>query len=118
MIQGASEEDINIFGKIVAVADVFDAMTTNRVYKQRVSPFNAFEMFLTVGLGLFDTTIIQEFIKNIPHYYIGSRVLLSNNKIGEIVYIPPHDIICPLIEIDSNIYDLSSNKKIKILRVV
>ena len=59
---------INIYTKIVAITDVYDAMTSDRVYKSRVSSNKAFEMFRTTGANLFDTNIVGAFIKNISDY--------------------------------------------------
>jgi uncharacterized domain HDIG len=56
---------INMYTKIVAVTDVYDAMTSDRVYKRRVSPNKAIEMFTTTGINLFDVNIVNTFIKNI-----------------------------------------------------
>jgi putative nucleotidyltransferase with HDIG domain len=47
---GSSENDITLNAKIVSVADTFDAMTSNRVYKRGTIPFKAFKMFMSEGL--------------------------------------------------------------------
>ncbi|MFZ5944949.1 MAG: HD-GYP domain-containing protein [Bacillota bacterium] len=59
---------IGIITRIVAVADVFDAMTSDRVYKKRVTPLEAFEMFKTDGIRLFDQNIVNVFLDNLPAY--------------------------------------------------
>ncbi len=112
--QRASREEINIYAKIIAVTDVFNAMTTDRVYKKRVSPFDAFEMYQTIGLSLFDFEVMNVFIKNIAPYFIGTKVSLSNGEFGEIVYIPPHDVTHPVVKIKSGYIDLSNKKEFKI----
>lgn len=114
----ASFQELNMLSKIIAVADVFDAMTSDRVYKKKISPFGVFEMFLTVGLSYFDTTVLNAFIKNIAPYYIGAKVLLSNGEIGEIVYIPPQDIAHPIIRFGDKFCDFSSKRNIEILEII
>jgi putative nucleotidyltransferase with HDIG domain len=103
----ASTEALGLYAKVVAIADVFDAMTSDRVYKKRDTPFNAFEMFITIGIGSFDPIILSTFLKNIAKYYIGSNVVLNSGEKGKIVYIPPHDILSPIVETNSGYLDLS-----------
>jgi HD-GYP domain-containing protein (c-di-GMP phosphodiesterase class II) len=51
--------DIIIFGKITAIADVFDAMTTDRVYRKAYSAFDAFKEMLAMPL---DQKLLKSFI--------------------------------------------------------
>lgn len=88
---------IGIVTRIVSVADVYDAMTSDRVYKKKSMPFAAFEMFLTEGYTEFDTSIISEFVSHMAAYLIGSDVMLSNGERGKIVYVPPHREMLPVI---------------------
>ncbi len=114
----APPEAVGLYAKIVAVSDVFDAMTSDRVYKKRATPFDAFEMFITSGIGIFDTIILKTFLKNIPKYYIGADVILDNGENGKIVYIPPHDILYPIIETGSGYIDLSAKGSPKVLKMI
>ncbi|MGI5912819.1 MAG: HD-GYP domain-containing protein, partial [Syntrophomonadaceae bacterium] len=109
---------IGLYPRIVAVADVFDAMTSDRVYKKRVSPFTAFEMFKTVGITMFDLKIVNIFIKNISSLYIGMNILLNNGTIGEIAYVPPHDVLNPIINVNNRYIDLSLETGIKIVNLL
>lgn len=111
-------DSINLYSRIVAVADVFDAMTSDRVYKSRVTPLEAFEMFQTVGLGIFDTKVLSVFLNNLAAYLVGSKVLLSNGEIGEIVYIPLKNLACPTVKISSGYLDLSKEKEIRIVNMI
>ena len=64
-------------------------------------------MFLTTGTYQFDTKILQTFLTNMSVNYIGSKVMLCDGNIGEIVYIPPQNIIDPIVQIDCNFHDLA-----------
>lgn len=112
-----SVDSIGLYAKIVAVADVFDAMTSDRVYRKKKTPFDAFEMFKTTGVGIFDPTIINTFIKNISPYYTGINVILNNGKKGRIIYIPPQNVLNPVIEVQSSYLDLSTQNNVEILRI-
>lgn len=114
----APPEKVGLFAKAVAVADVYDAMTSDRVYKKGVTPFDAFNMFKTVGVGIFDPTIMDTFLKNISTYYVGMNVNLSNGEVGEIVFIPPKDIVNPIVRVGSDYFDLSKDNDIKITKLL
>jgi HD-GYP domain-containing protein (c-di-GMP phosphodiesterase class II) len=60
---------IGLYARIVAIADVFDAMTSDRVYKKGVKPEEAFRMFKTTGSDLFDGRIVEVFLKNITYLF-------------------------------------------------
>ncbi len=72
----ASTDTIGLYAKIVAIADVYDAMTSDRVYKKGATPFEAFELLKTEGEGLFDATILYTFINNISKYYLETEATL------------------------------------------
>ncbi|MDW7675127.1 MAG: HD-GYP domain-containing protein [Bacillota bacterium] len=113
----ASSESVGLYAKIIAVADVFDAMTSDRVYKKRTSPFEAFEMFQTVGVGIFDTTVMNVFIKNIAPLYVGAKVQLNSGEVGEVVFVPPHQMAKPIIMVKSKYEDLAKNSSLQVLSV-
>jgi putative nucleotidyltransferase with HDIG domain len=112
---GYTGSQSTLFSKIIAVADVYDAMTSKRVYSDKVTPFKAFEMFTTEGLQLFDTRIVEVFLKRITHYYIGSKVALSTGETGEVVYIPLHQITRPVIKTERGYIDLSQERDCDII---
>jgi len=104
---GLAGDNINLYARIISIVDTYDAMTSNRIYKKKVTPFKSFDMFLTEGLALYDIKILNVFLNNISPYYIGSNVVLSTGESGKIVYIPPYDILSPIIETESGYVDFS-----------
>lgn len=112
-----SSDTMGVFSKIVSVADVYDAMTSNRVYKHSVTPFSAFEMFLTDGRNLFDPYLMTEFINHISLYFIGTKVILSTGESGRIVYLPPDDVLAPIIMVGGEYYNLAKRRDVKIARI-
>lgn len=111
---GLTIDSIGLYAKIVAVADVFDAMTSDRVYKSKKTPFDAFEMFNTIGIRMFDTKVLNTFMRNISPYYIGADVVLNNGEEGKIVYIPPQDVLSPIVKVQSDYLDLSKQNNMRI----
>jgi putative nucleotidyltransferase with HDIG domain len=113
-----TSDNINIFSKIVAIADVFDAMTSERVYKNRNTPFEVFKTFQIEGACLYDIRIMNVFMKNMANYLIGSKVFLSNGKIGDIVYIPYQSFTQPIVRIGDAYIDLSREDTLKIVKML
>lgn len=115
---GAKKNEINLYAKIIAIADTYDAMTSNRVYKRKVTPFDSFKMFLTSGIRIYDIGIINVFLNNIVPFYIGANVKLNDERRGKIVYIPPYDILSPVININNEYLDFSKKKDLSIIDVI
>ena len=117
---GIKSANINLFAKIISIADVFDALTSERVYKKRQTPFETFREFERIGIGEghYDPVILLKFIHNISQYYVGSRVMMSTGKFGEIVYVPPHNISNPVVRVDGSFIDLSAQRGMKIIEML
>jgi putative two-component system response regulator len=64
--QGLKESDIPLFGRIVALADVFDALTSERPYKKAWSMAEAVEEIVRCSEGHFDPKIVESFQRKIP----------------------------------------------------
>lgn len=114
---GRTEDDITLNAKIVSVADTFDAMTSNRVYKKGTIPFKAFKMFMSEGLKQYDIAIIFSLLENLTPYYTGMRVILEDGRQGQIMYIPPNDILNPIVKVDDKFIDLSREKDVTIANI-
>ncbi|WP_064092877.1 HD-GYP domain-containing protein [Rossellomorea aquimaris] len=80
--RGLRGEDIHPFAKIIAVADVFDAMTSNRVYRKAMLPHQALEVLYAGAGSLFDTNVIEAFRRSVAIYPIGMVVELNDGKKG------------------------------------
>ena len=117
---GIKSGNISSFAKIVSIADAFDALTSERVYKKRQTPFDTFKEIERIGIGegFYDPGILLKFIHNISQYYVGSRVMMSTGKFGEIVYVPPHSISNPVVRVEGSYIDLSAQRGMKILEML
>jgi len=109
---------IHEFARIIAVADVFDALTSNRVYKSKMSPFKVAEILMEEAVNHLDPNITQLFIRKIAHFYVGNIVKLNNGEIGEVVMINKFNFTRPLIKVADKFYDLAMNYKLEIIDVI
>lgn len=115
---GAGQEKIASFAKVVAIADVYDAMTSNRSYRDSICPFDVIAQFEAEGLHLFEIEYIMTFLRNIAALYIHNKVKLSDGREGEIIMIHPNQISRPLVQIENTYVDLSKESNIKIVKMM
>lgn len=80
--RGLVEFEIHPFAKIIAVADVFDALTSNRVYRKKVLPSEAIEIIVDGRARLFDARVVDAFVRSVVHYANGTIVFLSDGRRG------------------------------------
>ncbi len=115
---GLKSNQIHEFGKIIAIADVFHAMTTDKIYRKRKSPFIAAEEMLYNSFGILDGEITTTFLNNISKFYIGNIVRLNDGSIGEIIYTNKAIPTRPVVNINGNFVDLLKNKEYEIIDII
>jgi HD-GYP domain-containing protein (c-di-GMP phosphodiesterase class II) len=90
---------IPIIGRILAVADTFDAMTSPRIYKSAVSSKLSFNFIMSANETSFDPDICKIFIAGMGVYPPGSVVELSNGKIATVVAMTSGNLLQPKVAI-------------------
>lgn len=116
---GLHDEEIDLFSRIVAVVDVFHAMTSNRIYRES-SPF--YEVLMQMEkdtYGMLDPKLTQIFIQKMMSTLIGHQVELTDGRKGTVLMLNPHDPVRPLIELefDHEYLDLSKDYSVHIKTV-
>lgn len=114
---GLKGKKIPLFGRIIAICDTFDAVTTDRPYQKSVSPFTAIKM-LEEDFNSFDHRLKSLFIEKIPYSLIGDRVELSNEEIATIVFINPVHPESPIVRVEDNYIDLIDESDLSIKSLV
>lgn len=79
------DEQIYIYAKIVSVADAYDAMTSIRVYRAAMLPYEALRLIKQLRGIQFNSEIAECLINCVAPYPVGSRVLLNTKEIGVVV---------------------------------
>ncbi|MHC0038872.1 HD-GYP domain-containing protein [Pseudoneobacillus sp. C159] len=82
---GLTGEEIHPFAKIMAVADVFDAITSSRSYRNAMLPHKGFEILYSGSGTHFETELVQNFKKSLIMYPIGITVKLSTGETGIVI---------------------------------
>lgn len=78
--QGLSGEDIPLFGRIIAIADVYDALTSTRTYRKAWSPKKIFDYMTSCADTHFDPELLTAFLKCTAAYPVGTMVQLSDGS--------------------------------------
>ncbi|MDD7795141.1 HD-GYP domain-containing protein [Clostridium sp. 'White wine YQ'] len=96
---GLTGNEVNPLVKIVAIADVYDALTSDRPYKKAATPNEALE-YIMANVGThFDINYVDLFTKIIVPFPTGTVVKLSNGEIGVVEETPPNYPLRPSIKI-------------------
>ena len=82
---GLSREDIFLYARIISVADVYDALTSERPYKRAETPNKALEYIMQNEGKKFDPFIIKVVSEKFAPFPVGTFVRLSNNMVGIVV---------------------------------
>ena len=83
--RGLREEEIHFYGKIIAVADVFDAVTSHRIYRKAMLPHEGLEILYSGSGTMYDREIIEAFRKSVAVYPVGITVVLSDQRVGVVM---------------------------------
>lgn len=112
-------DKIDYYAKLVAIADVYDAMTSARVYRGALCPFKVIEIFEQEGLHKYDVVLIMTFLENVINTYIDNRVQLSDGRIGVVKWIDKNNLSKPMIQLsDQSFVELAKYRDLKIERIL
>ncbi|MGF7046602.1 putative nucleotidyltransferase with HDIG domain [Paenibacillus sp. DS2015] len=113
-----SEHEIHPFSQITAVADVYSAMTTKRVYQSKQELLAVLREIHNLSFGKLAPRPTQAFIRHMLPNFIGKKVLLSSGQSGIIIMTNPVDYFRPLVQIDTTFIDLSIERSLSINEVL
>ena len=115
---GLFDRQISAYAKVLSIADVYDAVTSDRVYHAGRTPSEALKMIFEGSGKHFNETLVKFFINIMGVYPIGTLVMLDSNEIAIVFELSKSDTMRPkvLIITDENgktikprLYDLTSH---------
>lgn len=116
---GLKGKEIDFFSKVVAICDVFHAMTSNRVYKEAIPFHLVLKEMWQDSFGKLDPKIMTVFIKKIMETTIGSDIILSNGKGAKVIMLNPYDPLYPIVkDSDDNIIDLNTVREVYLEKII
>ena len=112
-------DKLDDYTKIIAIADVYEAMTANRVYRKSICPFDVIAQFENNGFELYDTKILLVFLHNIVDTYLNSNVTLSDGQKASVILINRQKGSKPIVmTTDGKAVDLLKETNLKIAEVI
>ena len=115
---GVTGEHIHPYARIVAIADIFHAMTLKRSYRKAASPYIVMEQIQKESFGKLDPTYVQTFIEKATQFHNGMIVRLSDERIGEIVFSDRTYPTRPWVSIQGNIVNLTTERQLYIQEIL
>jgi putative nucleotidyltransferase with HDIG domain len=91
-------EEISIFAKMGAVCDVYDAITSNRPYKDGWEPGVSLQRMAQWN-GHFDEVVFKAFVKSVGIYPIGSMVKLKSGRLAVVIDQSPKSLLTPIVKV-------------------
>lgn len=97
--RGLTEKEIHPFAKIIAVADVFDALSSTRVYRKKILPVECLKIMSEGEGSAFDPIVLDALRKSVVHYPNGTILRLSDDSKGIVVRQNPINPLRPVLRI-------------------
>lgn len=124
---GKHGDAISKAGRMLAIADMYDALTADRVYKPGMSSQKAFSILMSDAPFRLDKALVQQFIMCLGVYPVGSLVLLSNERLAMVLE-QKDSPLTPLVKVFYSVrnshyltprdIDLSVDKTVSIVKAV
>lgn len=116
--QGLATRHIDPYAKIISIVDVYDAMTSPRVYRGPMCPFDVIEIFEQEGLQKYESEYILTFLRRIAESYLNENVKLSDGRVGRLVFINERALSRPTVLVDNEPVELGREKELRIMEIL
>lgn len=97
--KGLDAEQISLFGSVISLADVYDALTSKRVYKKGIQPNKAMGTIFSMRGQDFFPAHVERFVRFLGIYPIGSMVQLSSGFYALVISPNPGDPLHPNVKV-------------------
>ncbi|MDE5414171.1 HD-GYP domain-containing protein [Alkalihalobacterium chitinilyticum] len=113
-------EKIHAFSQIVAVADVYHAMVSERYYRTKQSPFKVIEELNQEQFGKFQPSVIQALTKELLRHLVGITARLNNGELGEVIFMNQQHLTRPMVKLNNSedIINLSTQSSLYIADIL
>jgi putative nucleotidyltransferase with HDIG domain len=99
---GLKGEAISQMGRMAAICDVYDAITSDRCYHRGLAPHEALRRIFEWSTFHFDPRLVHQFLRTIGIYPIGTLVMLESGRIGIVIDQAEGNLLQPTVKL---IYD-------------
>jgi len=109
-----SGKQIDPYARIVAIADVYDAMTAARVYRGPLCPFRVIEIFEQEGFEKYDVEYLLTFLENVVNTYLQCDCKLSDGRKAKIIFINKDKLSRPTVQCGNEYIKLADHPDLTI----
>nr|WP_239541262.1 HD domain-containing phosphohydrolase [Pullulanibacillus pueri] len=97
---GIKGTQLHPYSKIIAVVDYFHAMICSRPHHPKYPLYKALESLKNDRFSKYDSRIVRCFFEDVLHVSIGTKVRLTNQEVGEIIYVDTNDPTRPILRME------------------
>lgn len=97
--RGIKGNDISQMGRMAAICDVYDAITSDRVYHKGMAPHEALRKIFEWSKFHFDPELVQQFLRTIGIYPVGTLVMLQSGRIGVVLEQSTGNLLQPKLRV-------------------
>lgn len=117
--RGITGDEISKYARIIAIADIYDAMTSDKVYRRKTTPFVVIETLCSDMYNKLDPAICATILNYLRDYFIGNAVVLSDGRQGEVIYVDKSRDVRPIVLVSDGEYlNLEQKRDITIVEVL
>ncbi|MBP2643782.1 MAG: rpfG 14 [Firmicutes bacterium] len=114
-----TDDEICPYARIVAVADMYDAMTSDRVYRQATNLFKAIEEVFSQMFGKLDPEVTTTFLYHLKDSLVGYIVRLSDGSEARVIHLDRDRALRPIVKLSDGRYiDLEARHDLVISEVI
>ncbi|MFD0716188.1 HD-GYP domain-containing protein [Paenibacillus sp. GCM10027626] len=115
---GVTMDKIHPYAKLVAIADIYNAMTMKRAYRQAASPYLVLEQLQQDAFGKLDPSYVTAFVEKATQFHNGTLVRLNDDRVGEIIFTDPAHPTRPWVSIGGDIINLTTERQVYIAEIL
>ena len=97
--EGLKGEAISQMGQMAAICDVYDAITSNRVYHKGMAPHEALRKIFEWSKFHFNPVLVQSFLRAIGIYPVGTLVMLESGRMGVVLEQAEGNLLQPTVRV-------------------
>jgi putative nucleotidyltransferase with HDIG domain len=107
-------DEISKYGRMIAIVNAYDSMTSTRPYKNSIHPINAFKALIAESPDAYDEDLVDKFIQCLGVYPVGTLVKLNSGKLGLICKLNKQRPLHPYVRV---FYNTRMNQAIPITEI-
>lgn len=92
-------DEISSAGRMAAIVDTYDAMTSDRPYRPAISPALALRQLFEQGGNQFDPALIAAFVRTVGIYPVGTLVLLESGHLAVVEEVHHDNLLSPIVRV-------------------